>query len=104
VVNDCRGRFASEGRWRMLVDDPADGADVMKWVVAQPWSTGKVGTFGTSYVGGTQHALACADPPGLACMIPVDAVANAGHAGIRHNGAFELRFFNWAFLHGGPNS
>jgi uncharacterized protein len=104
VVNDCRGRFASEGRWRMLLDDPADGADVLKWVVAQPWSTGKVGTFGTSYVGGTQHALACADPPGLACMIPVDAVANAGHAGIRHSGAFELRFFNWAFLHGGPNS
>src|SRR5216110_1879638 len=31
VVNDCRGRFASEGHWRMLLDDPADGADVMKW-------------------------------------------------------------------------
>jgi uncharacterized protein len=104
VVNDCRGRFASEGRWRMLLDDPNDGADVMKWIAAQPWSSGKVGTFGTSYVGGTQHALACADPPGLACMIPTDAVANAGHAGIRHAGAFELRFFNWAFLHGGPNS
>ena len=104
VVNDCRGRFGSEGRWRMLLDDPADGADVMKWIAAQTWTSGKVGTLGTSYVGGTQHALACADPPGLACMIPVDAVANAGHAGIRHSGAFELRFFNWAFLHGGPNS
>jgi putative CocE/NonD family hydrolase len=104
VVNDCRGRFGSEGRWRMLLDDPADGADVVKWIDEQPWSTGKVGTFGTSYVGGTQHALACANPIGLACMIPVDAVANAGVAGIRHSGAFELRFFNWAFLHGGPNS
>src|SRR3712207_8366796 len=38
------------------------------------------------------------------CMIPVDSVSNAGVAGIRHNGAFELRFFNWAFLHGGVNS
>lgn len=104
VVNDCRGRYGSEGKWRMLLDDPADGADVLKWIAAQPWSTGKVGTFGTSYVGGTQHALACANPPGLACMIPVDSVSNAGHAGIRHNGAFELRFFNWAFLHGGQNS
>jgi putative CocE/NonD family hydrolase len=104
VVNDCRGRFGSEGRWRMLLDDPADGADVMKWIAEQPWSTGKVGTLGTSYVGGTQHALACADPPGLACMIPVDSVSNAGVAGIRHGGAFELRFFNWAFLHGGMNS
>jgi putative CocE/NonD family hydrolase len=104
VVNDCRGRFGSEGRWRMLLDDPADGADVLTWIVAQPWSTGKVGTFGTSYVGGTQHALACAGPPGLACMIPVDSVSNTGHAGIRHSGAFELRFFNWAYLHGGQNS
>src|SRR5262245_13896890 len=104
VVNDCRGRYGSEGKWRMLLDDPNDGADVVKWIVAQPWSTGKVGTFGTSYVGGTQHALACANPPGLACMIPVDSVSNAGHAGIRHSGAFELRFFNWAYLHGGQNS
>lgn len=104
VVNDCRGRFGSEGSWRMLLDDPSDGADVVTWIAAQPWSTGKVGTFGTSYVGGTQHALACANPPGLACMIPVDAVANAGHAGIRHSGAFELRFFNWAYLHGGQYS
>jgi len=104
VVNDCRGRFGSEGRWRMLLDDPDDGSDVMKWIAARPWSTGKIGTFGTSYVGGTQHALACANPPGLACMIPVDSVSNAGVAGIRHSGAFELRFFNWALLHGGPNS
>ncbi|HJZ53577.1 MAG TPA: CocE/NonD family hydrolase, partial [Gemmataceae bacterium] len=104
VVNDCRGRFASEGRWRMLLDDPDDGADVVKWIVTQPWSTGKIGTFGTSYVGGTQHALACANPPGLACMIPVDSVSNAGIAGIRHSGAFELRFFNWAFNNGGTTS
>jgi putative CocE/NonD family hydrolase len=104
VVNDCRGRFGSEGHWRMLLDDPNDGADVVKWIVEQPWSTGKIGTFGTSYVGGTQHALACTNPTGLACMIPVDSVSNAGVAGIRHSGAFEQRFFNWAFLHGAQNS
>ena len=104
VVNDCRGRFGSEGHWRMLLDDPNDGADVVKWIVGQPWSTGKIGTFGTSYVGGTQHALACMNPSGLACMIPVDSVSNAGVAGIRHSGAFEQRFFNWAFLHGAQNS
>ncbi len=104
IVNDTRGRYASEGTWRMLIDDPKDGADVIKWICQQPWSTGKVGTFGTSYVGGTQHALACENPPGLACMIPVDAMSNAGHAGVRHSGAFELRFFNWAWLHAGSNS
>lgn len=97
VANDTRGRYDSEGKWRMMVDDMNDGADILAWVVKQPWCNGKVGTFGTSYVGGTQHALACANPPGLACMVPTDSLSNAGVAGMRHSGAFELRFFNWIF-------
>ncbi|HEV3117624.1 MAG TPA: CocE/NonD family hydrolase [Gemmataceae bacterium] len=104
VLNDVRGRYASEGDWRMLVDDPADGYDIVHWIGKQAWSTGKVGTFGTSYVGGTQHALACAGPPELACMIPVDSVSNPGIAGIRHMGSFELRFMNWIFTIGAPNA
>ena len=104
VVNDVRGRYASAGRWRMLVDDPADGFDIAAWIGKQPWSSGKIGTFGTSYVGGTQHALACARAPQLACMIAVDSVSNAGLAGIRHSGAFELRFMNWIFTIGAPNA
>jgi uncharacterized protein len=104
VVNDVRGRYASEGEWRMIVDDPSDGFDIISWVGQQPWCSGKVGTFGTSYVGGTQHALACTRPPHLACMIPVDSVSNTGIAGIRHSGAFELRFMNWIFTIGAPNA
>jgi putative CocE/NonD family hydrolase len=104
VVNDVRGRYASEGRWRMLVDDPNDGYDLLQWIGKQPWCNGKVGTFGTSYVGGTQHALACSRPPYLSCMIPVDSVSNTGIAGIRHSGAFELRFMNWIFTIGAPNA
>jgi putative CocE/NonD family hydrolase len=104
VVNDVRGRYASEGRWRMIVDDPQDGYDIVQWIGKQPWCNGKVGTFGTSYVGGTQHALACVKPPYLSCMIPVDSVSNTGIAGIRHSGAFELRFMNWIFTIGAPNA
>jgi putative CocE/NonD family hydrolase len=104
VVNDVRGRYASEGEWRMLVDDPNDGYDLVQWIGKQPWCSGRIGTFGTSYVGGTQHALACARPPYLACMIPVDSVSNTGIAGIRHSGAFEMRFMNWIFTIGAPNA
>src|SRR5207253_253651 len=75
VLNDVRGRYASEGVWRMIVDDPNDGYDILSWIGQQAWSTGKVGTYGTSYVGGTQHALACAQPPELTCMIPVDSLS-----------------------------
>jgi uncharacterized protein len=104
ALNDVRGRYASEGRWRMLLDDPNDGFDVMQWLGQQLWSSGKVGTFGTSYPGGTQHALACARPPELGCMIPVDSMSNIGIAGVRHSGAFELRFMNWIFTLGAPNA
>ncbi len=104
VINDVRGRYASEGKWRMILDDPNDGYDVVQWITKQTWSTGKVGTIGTSYVGGTQHALACANPPGLAAMIPVDSLSNCGIAGVRHGGAYEMRFMNWIFTIGAPNA
>src|SRR5438093_10972781 len=41
VINDTRGRFQSEGKWRMMVDDPADGYDIVEWIARQPWSDGK---------------------------------------------------------------
>jgi putative CocE/NonD family hydrolase len=104
VMNDVRGRFASEGNWRLMVDDPADGFDTVEWIAAQPWSDGKVGTFGTSYPGGTQHALAEMRPPHLTTMIPIDALSNCGVAGMRHGGAFELRFMNWIFNQGASDS
>jgi putative CocE/NonD family hydrolase len=104
VANDTRGRYGSEGTWRMMVDDPADGFDVVAWIVAQEWSDGHVGTFGTSYVGGTQHALATANPPGLRAMVPVDALSNTFAGGMRQGGAFELRFANWIHQIGAPNA
>jgi putative CocE/NonD family hydrolase len=104
VANDIRGRYASEGTWRLMADDPSDGYDVVEWIAAQPWSDGKVGTFGTSYPGGTQHALAEMNPPHLTTMIPIDALSNCGISGMRHGGAFELRFMNWVFNQGASNA
>lgn len=98
VSQDTRGRFHSEGVWHMMTDDVNDGYDTAKWLVAQPWSDGKFAMIGTSYVGGTQHAMAETDPPGLVATIPADAVANAGYFGMRNGGAFELRFMNWIFF------
>jgi putative CocE/NonD family hydrolase len=104
VANDVRGRYASAGTWRLIADDPDDGYDVVEWIAAQPWSDGKVGTFGTSYGGGTQHALAETKPPHLTTMVPIDAVSNCGISGMRHGGAFELRFMNWIHDQGATNS
>jgi len=103
VGQDTRGRYGSEGRWRPHRDDVNDGYDTAKWIGEQPWSNGNIGTVGTSYPGGTQHALALSNPPSLKAMIPVDAMSDYGRYGIRHNGAFELRWMNWIFNIGLPD-
>ena len=100
VEQDVRGRYKSEGHWRPIRDDPNDGFDTAKWVGEQPWSDGGIGTIGTSYAGATQHALAIGNAPYVKAMIPVDAMSNFGRYGVRHNGAFELRFFNWVLTMG----
>jgi len=104
VFQDTRGRYDSEGVWHMLTDDEPDGVDTAAWIVAQPWSDGKIGMIGTSYVGGTQHALATSGSPHLTTIIPVDAMSNLGYASMRNGGAFELRFWNWIMLNAGRGS
>ena len=104
VAQDTRGRYKSEGVWHMLTDDGPDGVDCAAWIGKQPWSNGKIGMIGTSYYGGTQHAMAMAGAPELKTVIPVDAMSNMGRQSLRNAGAFELRFWNWIFLNAGRGS
>jgi len=68
-------------------------------------TSGRAGSgLDQGYPGGTQHALAEVSPPHLATMIPIDSLSNCGVSGMRHGGAFELRFMNWIFQIGAPNS
>ncbi len=69
VIQDTRGRYGSEGEWDPFVNEVADGHDALAWAASQPWSTGKVATWGGSYHGFTQWALAD-DSPRLAAMVP----------------------------------
>jgi uncharacterized protein len=100
IGQDVRGRYASEGHWWPIHDDPNDGFDTAKWLGQQPWFDGNLGTMGSSYDGATQHALAISGAQYLKAMIPRNAMSDFGHYGVRHNGAFELRFFNWVFTLG----
>lgn len=104
VVQDTRGRYRSEGVWHWMTDDGPDGFDCAAWIAAQPWSNGRIGMMGTSYVGGTQHALAMSGSPYLKTVIPVDAVSNMGRQSMRNAGAFEMRFWNWIMLNAGKGS
>lgn len=90
VLEDVRGRYKSEGHWLALATDPEDGYDTAKWIGAQSWCDGGIGTIGSSYAGATQHAMAIAGAPYLKAMIPRNAMSDFGRYGVRHNGAFEL--------------
>ena len=49
IFQDNRGRFKSEGSFVKYLNDPQDGYDTLEWIGNQPWSNGRVGTFGISY-------------------------------------------------------
>jgi uncharacterized protein len=53
IAQDVRGRYHSEGHWFAVRDDPNDGFDTAKWIGAQAWSDGGIGTMGSSYAGAT---------------------------------------------------
>lgn len=78
VVQDCRGRFDSGGEWYPFHSDIEDGYDCVEWVAAQPWSTGRIGTFGGSGHGVTQWHAAMAAPPHLQAMAPITSTGDVG--------------------------
>ncbi len=65
VVQDCRGRFKSEGKYVPWENDIEDGYDTLEWIAKQPWSTGKVGMTGGSALGITTHMAAISGHPAL---------------------------------------
>ena len=99
VIQDTRGRFTSEGRFYCFADDVEDGYDTVEWAASQPWSNGKVGMVGASYVGATQWLAASTRPPHLACIAPNVTASNYHDGWTYQGGAFELGFnVSWTLL------
>jgi predicted acyl esterase len=85
-----RGTHLSEGQWvgyRALAwGELKDGYDTCEWLATQPWSTGKVGTFGSSQGGFAQNFLAVTQPPHLVCQYMVDTGLSLFQEGYRIGG------------------
>lgn len=90
VAQDCRGRGDSDGDWDPFVNERKDGADTIDWITKQPWSNGKVGMIGGSYLALVQWSAAVEHPAALKCIIPQvsppDPMLNLPY----ENGAFML--------------
>jgi putative CocE/NonD family hydrolase len=70
VVQDVRGRYASEGEFTPFINEGKDGVDSIAWGAEQPWSNGRVGTTGSSYVGFVQVLAAKECPDALKAWVP----------------------------------
>ncbi|HTP89197.1 MAG TPA: CocE/NonD family hydrolase [Bryobacteraceae bacterium] len=71
VVQDVRGRFGSEGVFDSIEHEGEDGSDTIDWIARQPWSNGKVGMVGGSYLGIVQWKTAVLGNPHLKAICPV---------------------------------
>ncbi len=103
VVQDLRGTGDSGGELLPWRDVGEDGVATLDWIVRQPWSDGKVGTFGCSALGETQFVLARKNHPAHRAMIPsgagggIGSVAGRyGYFGVFEGGVFQLASgFGW---------
>ena len=96
IIQDVRGRYRSEGEWYPFRHEQADGFDAVEWAAALPYSNGKIGMMGASYVGATQMLAAIAQPPHLAAIAPNMTASNYHDGWTYQSGAFEQWFDqNW---------
>jgi putative CocE/NonD family hydrolase len=99
IVQDVRGRYTSQGEWYPFKYESQDGYDTVEWAASLPYSNGKVGMFGGSYVGATQMLTAIAHPPHLAGICPVVTASNYHDGWTYQGGAFE-QWFNESWTSG----
>ena len=90
VMQDSRGRYESEGKWRPYIDETEDGYDTQQWLGQQDWCDGNIGTFGVSYPGFTQILPAPLRSPYVKALVPIaNQEDNYGH--MRYNGVLQLQ-------------
>ncbi len=101
IVQDTRGRMASEGAWYPYVNEPLDGVDTIAWAAQLPYSNGQVGMYGSSYFGSTQWLAALHQPPALRVLSPNITWNDPLNGGSFRGGAFELgKQANWNLMMG----
>ena len=94
VVNaDLRGAGTSEGVGELLSDQEAeDVCELIEWAARQPWSSGRVGMLGVSYLAMSQYKAAALRPAGLAAICPWEGFTDAYRDLMRPGGIRELGF------------
>lgn len=101
ALQDVRGRHDSQGEFTPMLNEGPDGYDTIEWLAAQPWSNGRIGTFGGSYSGWAQWAAAKEQPAHLAAMAVSVTAGKFGRQEVWDHGVLMLTALNWLVVAGG---
>jgi putative CocE/NonD family hydrolase len=102
VIQDVRGRYASDGEFNPYRNEGRDGYDTIEWAARQPWSDGNVGTFGLSYPGAVQWLAAVENPPHLKAMVPAMTFSTPRNF-FYSGGVFDGSWLDWIWLNIAPD-
>jgi putative CocE/NonD family hydrolase len=107
VLQNERGTGWSEGRYQFVGGARNDGYDTLSWIAKQPWSSGKVGTFGCSSSAEHQLGLAAMNHPAHRAMVAMGPGSSIGevqgvmtHGGFYKGGVPMIDWADWYATHG----
>ena len=99
IIQDVRGRFASEGVWRPYETEAVDGAEAVQWAASLPFCNGSVGMYGSSYQGAVLLAAAAMRPPALQSIAPMMCWRDPQQGQSFRGGALELgKLLRWTMM------
>jgi len=98
LLQSVRGTFGSGGEFEPMRHEIADGQDTVAWLREQGWFDGRLATYGPSYLGFVQWALAMDPPPELVAAVVHVGPHDFSRTGFRH-GVFDLyNYLCWSDL------
>jgi len=103
MIQDVRGRYASDGEFTPYQNEGKDGYDTIEWAAQQTWSDGSVGTFGLSYPGAVQWLAAVESPPHLKAMVPAMTFSTPRNF-FYSGGLFDGSWLEWIWLNIAPDT
>jgi len=102
IVQDVRGRYASDGEFVAYQNEGRDGFDTIEWAAKQPWCDGNVGTFGLSYPAAVQWLAAVENPPHLKAMVPAMTFSTPRNF-FYSGGVFDGSWLEWIWMNIAPD-
>jgi hypothetical protein len=103
VIEDVRGRYASDGEFVPYRNEGKDGYDTIEWAAKQAWSDGNMGTFGLSYPGAVQWLAAVEAPPHLKAMVPAMTFSTPRNF-FYSGGLFDGSWLEWTWMNIAPDA